>query len=307
MDKKKIVQTFLDSGLLLSPKIIDNINEDNINTYLKTKNLIVEENPKKGNPKEEKPKGNKSEITVNFHNSKSKPKLTIQDFVKYYNEIYEHLRNTLLKKTNATSINKIMNAVSEVTVIGMIKEITQQGFILEDPTGEIEVITNQSLDVNAVIAVTGVVREKKLFKQEIIYPEIPLPKNIPKFEGNLLLTTGEAKENYDVIFTTTGIKGHKIKSNPTWAEIEKRDKKITVLIYTPDSPIEEMDIIKHLQKRLLPSKSITPNKNILIETIPDIFWLIQDKEWTKNYKGITIISTDKTAAINLNTRECKFI
>ena len=200
-----------------------------------------------------------------------------------------------------------MNVSSEVTVIGMIKEIVQQGFVLEDPTGEITVITSQSPDVNTVIAVTGVVRENKLFKKEIIYPEIPLPKNIPKFEGKLLLTTEEAREDHDIILSTATTKGHKIESNPTWVELEKGDKKITVLIYTSDSPIEEMDIIKHLQKRLLPSKSNTPNKNILIERVPDIFWLIQDNEWTKNYKGITIISSDKTISVNLATRESKFI
>lgn len=301
MDKKDVVQKLLESRLLVSPKIIDKITDKNINDYIQnTKTLIVD------------PPINQSQINVVFRKKKIKNKLTIQDFVKYYNNMYEHLRKILLKKTEATSINKVGGISSEVTVIGMVKEPDSGGFILEDTTGHITVISNTMPKINSVIAVTGVVRENKLFKKDITYPDIPLPKTIPTIGANILFTTNREieRDGYNIIFTSTkeeapGI--YNIESNPSWAEVDMGSQKITVLIYKTEEAIMETDVVNHLKTRMLPMKTTTPNTNILIDTVPDLIWLIQEPEWMKNYKGITLISTSTSASVDMKTREVKLL
>ncbi|MFH1364026.1 MAG: hypothetical protein ABIH52_00035 [Candidatus Aenigmatarchaeota archaeon] len=310
MDKKKVVQKFLDSGFLVSPKMLDKIDESNIDNHIeRAKQVVVKEDINKG----EKTNKTKTGVEVIFRKRRAKNMLTVQDFMKYYNKIYDHLRNILLKKTNATSINKIANISSEVTVIGMIKEISAHGFVLEDPTGQVEVMANQVPSANSVISVTGVVRENKLFKKEIVYPDVPLPKVISTMDARLLLSTDKdiIKNNpHDIVISTTENKDksvHKISFTPIWADIMKDEKKITILIFTPETPIEESNAVDVLRARILPVKTINPNNNILIDDVPDIFWIIQENEWIKNYKGITIISSDKSTSINLKTREAKAI
>ena len=81
-----------------------------------------------------------------------------KDFSDYYNSRYEHLKEILLKKTKAVSINNAKKSFNDVSVIGMVKELTDSGFVLEDPTGEIEVQSKSDVSEDDVIAATGFVR-----------------------------------------------------------------------------------------------------------------------------------------------------
>jgi len=304
MDKKKVVQKALNAGFLISPNTLEKLDDNNIEAAIQgTKSVVIEEI---------KTDVKTTELDVSFKKTRTKKKLTIHDFVKYYNNVYDNLKNILLKKIEATSINKVANITSEVSVIGMVKEITSQGFVLEDPTGQIVVISNEIPEHNNVVAVTGVVREKKLFKKSINYPDVPLPKVIPKIDVKLLTTTSkDIPEGYDLIISTEKDNKdkniYKMNSNPSWIKIKKGETKITMLIYRTNVTIDENSFNSYIKTRILPSKNNTPNEDVLIDAIPDIIWIIQDQEWTRNYKGITVFSSNTTTSIDLNSREVKFV
>jgi len=221
--------------------------------------------------------------------------LTPKDFFQYYTNKYEGIKSLLLKKMSAISINQAKNSFLPVSVIGMVQEKTPSGFILEDPTGRIEVISQEdSIKPDDVLGVAGPVREQKLFAEKIIWPDIPLThktKNIP-----ITITLSLEKKDKNTIVPDT---------NPFWCDIWYGNEKITLLAYKPENEIEKQDAFELLKKRHL-----SPERNritfvedyFLIEPVPDVFWIIAQKEWSAIYKGVTVVSGEKVK-INLENME----
>ena len=221
-------------------------------------------------------------------------KLTPKDFFHYYTNKYEGIKSLLLKKMSAISINQAKNSFLPVSVIGMVQEKTPSGFILEDPTGRIEVISQEdSIKPDDVLGVTGPVREQKLFAEKIIWPDIPLThktKNIP------ITITLSLEKNKNTIVPDT---------NPFWCDIWYENEKITLLAYRPENEIERQDAFELLKKRhLSPERNqiIFIEDHFLIEPVPDVFWIISQKEWNAIYKGVTVVSGEKVK-INLENME----
>ena len=221
-------------------------------------------------------------------------KLTPKDFFHYYTNKYEGIKSLLLKKMSAISINQAKNSFLPVSVIGMVQEKTPSGFILEDPTGRIEVISQEdSIKPDDVLGVTGPVREQKLFAEKIIWPDIPLThktKNIP------ITITLSLEKNKNTIVPDT---------NPFWCDIWYENEKITLLAYRPENEIERQDAFELLKKRhLSPERNqiIFIEDHFLIEPVPDVFWIIAQKEWNAIYKGVTVVSGEKVK-INLENME----
>ena len=200
----------------------------------------------------------------------------------------------------------------------MIKELTPTGFIAEDTTDEIEIVykTKTNIKPDDIIAITGTIRENKLYADDIIFPDIPINREITKFSSTFIFTHKYSEkinnEKYDLIFTTNekNKKTINITTNPFKIEIEK-PKKLNILVYKPDNISEPKDAITLLKKRHLSQKEgEIPLKNdpFLIKETPDIFWLISENKWTENYKGVTLFSCDPShfAEINMETREVVF-
>ena len=112
--KQEVIKKYLKQGVLLSPKELDNIIQG------------------------KEPKSN----TQTFP-TKLKKTLSIKDINEYKNTKYQTIRDLISKKTKALSINKTKKTFAMISIIGMIKEITPSGFIIEDPTDEIEVVIKQ--------------------------------------------------------------------------------------------------------------------------------------------------------------------
>ena len=240
MDKKEIIKTFFEHNVLLSPELLEKVNENNINEILsrakQSKTAVVTELGQKPTSLQE--------ILFEVKKTTQNKRLSAQDFAKYYNNKYEGIKNILLKKIGAekdtVSINKTKNTFSDVLVIGMVRELTPQGFILEDPTGETDVISEEKTDPDDVVGVKGSVRENKLFAKEVTVPDIPLSREITKIDASVFLTT-EAIEhpadftivsNIDRILDVKNTTNRAVVSaNPSWVSISKDNKKLNIIVY----------------------------------------------------------------------------
>lgn len=121
-----------------------------------------------------------------------KEKRDVQDFVNYYNNRYEQIKNLLLRRRDiqrAVSISRLeqMGEQEDVSVVGMVtdKYKTRKGkFIVyvEDPTGETKLLVSEEdgerIVQDEVIGVNGVTGDDIVFADDVIWPDIPLPDGI---------------------------------------------------------------------------------------------------------------------------------
>ncbi|HLD41815.1 MAG TPA: hypothetical protein VJB06_02170 [archaeon] len=313
MEKSEIVNKFLEQGFLISPGFLDQLTEEKINLLLptlKTKNTLVlsqieepetaipqkhTEPQKKDAPTLSKPED--TEITFTIKKSEQPKNLSVKDFVQYYNNKYTILKNILCTKLNPVSINKLSN-IPSATVIGLISEKITQGYLIEDPTGKLEIIYEKHLPKNSVFGFTGDIKEGKMIVTAVSCPDIPLDKKIKTSNLNLsfyfekgspLIKANKTKE----------IKDFKL---PAAIKVSKASE-INILVFKPETQIKKTEAIEFLKFRCLP-ETTAPNENHIISEEPDIFWIIQKDSWSENYKGVTIISGE-SAEIDPNNREIK--
>ena len=264
-------------------KIIENLKKENI--FIVTNNII------------KKFLTDEIKILKKFEPNK---KLTIQDYVKTLNERYSYLQEILVKKLelkNIVSINKCSNG--DTSIIGLVKTKEEKNneilISLEDQTGEINVIIPKSLGekliLDDVVAISGKINNKILFAEKILYPDVLLrPVNYTSESIKIAFLPKDKKLDADYIIYKDKIED-KLKNktyeitNPSIIKI----KNIIVLI------IFDFDPLEILKKRYF-NKG---NNDFIIDIAPDI--LFTDKEINMNYKGISIISTNKI--IDLKTRE----
>ncbi len=137
-------------------------------------------------------------IVTNF--TKVERKIQFQDFVEYFKTRYKSLREILLKRQelqDTISISKVLNKKDKekVAIIGMLmsKNITKNdNFILEfeDLTGVLKVIVGKrnsdlynlckEIMLDETLGVFGGFSKGVLFAERIIFPDIPLTKELKK-------------------------------------------------------------------------------------------------------------------------------
>lgn len=334
MGKPEILKKVFEAGLLVSPQALDSINDDNVDdviTFAKKAGIIniqnldflgesapkqepqkdVKETTTKPEPTEPVPESSKIRVTV--REPTRKEKLSPKDFVDFYNGKYEGIRDILAKKTQAVSINNTTKAFSEVNVIGMIMEKNPQGFLLEDPTGQLPVVSKETgLEEEDVVGVSGYIREGKLINGNVTYPDIPLSRKIGNVNMSIVLTskTGNADHTFTLDQTQkTNDKTHVIKSSPSWIEIKEEDT-INMVYFDYPGEIDPEEATQWLKKRHLPHKTIHSDQDpYILSTIPDILWIKSKSTWTKIHKGVTIISlTEKDSVkVNLQNKQIDFL
>ena len=120
-------------------------------------------------------------------------KSNLNDFVKYYRNRYDFLKNVLLNRpstADAVSIGKVSySGASQVTIIGMISDIQSfpSGAVklrMEDLSGTMSAIVSgkkepellaqtEFLALDEVVALKGKLAGRTLFIDEIIWPDVP--------------------------------------------------------------------------------------------------------------------------------------
>ncbi|MCX6817988.1 MAG: hypothetical protein NTU57_03960 [Candidatus Aenigmarchaeota archaeon] len=290
MEKMDILELFLKNGVMLSPEEFETIDEKN---YMH----ILEE--KRG-------ASSKDDIIV------SKPRtgrISCDQFVRASVNKFEFLRGIILKKTEAVSINKAKKVFSEVTIIGRVKETSQRGFIIEDVTGEAEVVyENMDISVGDVIGMKGYFKENSFFPSQVVWPDIPLD-NVPKPLGIRMTLTTKVKDGRmpGLIVCPDSEKACNVVTGFGRAgsvNITKHGSSLLLTAYSKDAEIKEEDAVKILKKRSLPVDG--PVENVM-EEIPHIIWFFDNKRnWVKNYRGVIIISTDSESFADYDGQEVGF-
>ena len=263
--KKKMIQTLFSKGVLVSPNTLSTLEEKELPAILSTQELVVDVTTKKT--------------------------LTVADYGAYYQEKYNGLRTILTQKLTPISMSNVGQRFGMVEVIGMVREHVSGGVMIEDPTGELKVVTKERPVPGDVIGVRGVLREGMLQAEALISPDLTLPKETRRMNVTLLLTPGaQSTTHTQVVFD--GI-------SPTLTEGDG----VVVLAYKGSgNPVE------WLQKRHFPEQVAGPHDPLIISTVPDVLWVIGTTNTSSAYKGVTIVETDPTsrARVNMFRRTVEF-
>lgn len=243
-------------------------------------------------------------------------KITIADLTNMLNEKYNILKDVLLKKIelqNIVSINKA--SAGEVTVIGIIKDIEEKAdrFLIEaeDPTGMIKCIIpkelTSKLSLDDVVSLSGDVRNKVMFANEVSFPDVPIRQ------------ANYSKEDVKVAFVNSFSEGMNIKAdfifmlNPENIK-RAREKYSNAQVFSLSeisvpSIIDiagvkimfliDFDPLAALKKRCISIE----NSDFIIDVLPDI--IFTNKKTNSNYKSISILG--ENVIINLKDREIKEI
>ncbi len=252
-------------------------------------------------------------ISVKLKKHDKKKRLSAQDFTEYYNNKYEKIKEILLRRMDVVSITNAKTDSSPCGIIGIVKGMTQAGFILEDPTGEIEVIKSdiselEKINPDDVFGIRGFVREGKFFPKEMVWPDIPLSHRIGRMQGTDIILSDN---NHPRLIISDGKTRREVQidETPEWIIISRGQDRVVLVAFKASNTSRD-DAILYLKKRSLPEPGpIKPtNPLCLIEEIPDILWLIQGDEWTETHKGITVISCGggSLARVNLEKRTVEF-
>ncbi|MDD9953408.1 MAG: metallophosphoesterase family protein [Candidatus Woesearchaeota archaeon] len=138
------------------------------------------------------------EILENY--TKAPKKYTVQDFVKHFSKRYRAINAILRQRKeleNATSIARVLQQRerAQVSFIGMIvtiKETKSKHLIVtvEDPTGQVDVWlhadnkqfieTRKELVPDEVIGISGSTAGRRVFANNIIFPDVPITKELKK-------------------------------------------------------------------------------------------------------------------------------
>lgn len=124
----------------------------------------------------------------------SSKKLEVKDFVKYFRNRFESMRNILQEHSeldNLVSIDKLSNNNQSVAVIGMVssKTITKNKniiFEIEDLTGKLKVLITQNkkdlyekaeeISLDSIIGFKGSGSKEIFFVNDVVFPESLLPE-----------------------------------------------------------------------------------------------------------------------------------
>ncbi len=141
-----------------------------------------------------------SRVNVVFSYKGESRKWEIQDFVSYFNARYNEMEKFLRGRQelqNLISINRIYGkrGKENVSLIGLVKskQTTANGNIImeiEDPTGSVKVLVSkskqelfemaQNIVLDEVVGVSGANSEDIVFANNIIWPDVPLSKELKK-------------------------------------------------------------------------------------------------------------------------------
>lgn len=302
MDKKTIITSFLDHGLLISPAALEAVTDEAMPELMaaakRQHHIVVQPLSSTG-----------LAITTN---KKEKPALlSPQTTLAYYTTKYTRLQSLLAQKLHPTSIINAKAAASPLTVIGMVRDSTTQGFALEDLTGTIDVVSTKRPDNNDVVGVVGAVRESTLFEQELHYPDIPvlrpvgcLPHTAATFsttpiEGELVITPEEVRAHND----------RYPLPQPGAVTLTRGQETVRILIYRSSATGEQA--VRYLKKRHLspsPAAITSEDDPFVIDPIPDIFWVVSHRHFHAIYKGVTVFSLGEhqRAVVDLSTMAVEF-
>ncbi|MEA3229849.1 MAG: DNA-directed DNA polymerase II small subunit [archaeon] len=217
MDKKEVVAAFLDAGILADQSAIDYMVEEEADlhdvierlsesekffvTDKVIDSLLKDDDAGKVKVVQESrkflAKDIEGSVVINSDMNEDQKTKTLSDFVAYFNDRYEKIKNILMAHgavRNVVSVTRFVNKTDEknISVIAIVSDIvvSKNGHMIlniEDPTGTMTAIImkdknigEECLVTDEVIALRGSVSKGTMFVDSIVFPEIPVVNNIEK-------------------------------------------------------------------------------------------------------------------------------
>jgi len=213
--KREIINTFLKKGVLISSKLLEEINDydnfsrvfDTLKSKLTQDSAVVDlgltkliDEIKEEKTDIKKDTQQKEKVKVIYSYKEDPKKREPQDFVDHFNNRYSAIEKILKQRqefNNTISINKLTNKTEKesVVIIGIVssKHTTKNGnllLILEDPTGQIKIIVNKNkprlfneakdIVLDEILGVVGVSVNNVVFVNNIVWPDTPTNKELKK-------------------------------------------------------------------------------------------------------------------------------
>ena len=170
---QKIIDKYFEKGFLLTPQAAEFLSKAHDEFDVVPKDFVIDTH-------------NfilKDSINIIKNFNKTSNEVTTGDFVKFYTSKFEKMKNVIMSRIQKDfiSLNKTDSMRNEVYVIGIVREIKEDGskkiLELEDMTTTVPVIFDgptEGVEIDDVIAVKAVSGGKVLFGKEIMFPDIPI-------------------------------------------------------------------------------------------------------------------------------------
>jgi len=334
MDKQEIVRLFLSRGFQLSSNAIKTVEQDPEKFLCGVEKLnprpfiITEEHLKKVLDIEKTKK--KQEVNILFKITQPKDILKPEDFIKCYSKIYEKASKILSndkRLERLITINKITDKTRKFSVIGMVREKEKNNLLVEDNTGELFLFNDgASIDDVEIDDVLGFICENgdRFYLKDVVYPEIPLSKEVGKSEFDIKLFYFYKPSLIDEeLFSKIVEKIRRVKKRLIFSYGDWRDREIfrglgDVVLISEEDKVKFLEIggikiltvsfdsnpISFLRKRMV--KTGNPFETLVLEELPDIILTSGKENFYKNYMGVTILNISKKDTyfiLDLKSRE----
>ncbi|MBI2675405.1 MAG: hypothetical protein HYX24_03035 [Candidatus Aenigmarchaeota archaeon] len=297
MQKHEIVRRFLDEGILISPQLLASLENENLEEAIseaKAVNAPVF--------------SSKKPYEVSIQKNEIRGKLEPADMASFYKSKYEGIRDLLKNRVDAVSINRLGNVFGDTAAIGMVSELFPNGFVIEDTTASIQVISKERPDIDDVIAVKGAVRENRIFASEVIYPDIPILRKIKSLSMSIAFLEAGQQAAADIRFSFEPADACKLIPNPAHIRVKKDGESMYIVAYQPPSEIGIRKAAELLKKRhlMLDKSQIKAGSDcFILREEPDIVWIMSRTSEKLVYKGTLVVCGP--AVINLQTKHVDFI
>ncbi len=193
LERKEAVQELTAEGCIIEPAAVERLESEHVDKIkqLSPAPMVVNERLLENLDTGEVALETSVEVVTEIEEEKEKR--DVNDFVDFYNDRYEKIKSLLLRRRdiqNAVSISRLedMQERDDASVVGIVQDKyrTSSGkFIvyLEDPTGITKVLVEgdqgERIVQDEVIGVTGSLGDDIIFADQVVWPDVPLPGDVP--------------------------------------------------------------------------------------------------------------------------------
>lgn len=319
MEDKEVIRLFLGRGFQLSKDALPVVAEDpelvlgGLETMTPRPFLVTTDLARKIIDRQEKPKIK----LIAEHEPIEKP-VTVDEYLKDIFTVFDKAKGILAKNPSLgrlISINKITQKTNEFSVIGMVKEKSKNGMVVEDATGEVQVsfdsdgkLKTGDVEVDDVVGVKCKRMDQRYYATQIVLPEIPLRMDVKRSrkESTLIFKHPDAELPEGMAKDTAIVYSIEEGANKTTL-FNINGIRTLVLPKGVFKVAGKSDLLLgFLRKRVIHNTVVTPSGFLFMEEVPDIILSDLGPTSYKNHKGVTVISNsdyNKIFVINLKTRE----
>ncbi|NCS71550.1 MAG: hypothetical protein GW780_05330, partial [Candidatus Aenigmarchaeota archaeon] len=193
MEKQEIVKLFLSHGFQLSESALSLVEENPEKTLsfiqkINPRPFIITKDHLKDVYEEKEEKQTKVKLVKKFIFQKKD--IRVEDYSRYFRNIYDKVKEFLLKNPKLTgliSINKITSNTKDFSLIVLVCDKGQRNLLVEDLTGETHVFFNEKnekifdeIDADDILGLVCTKEGENIYAKDLLYPDISITREVNK-------------------------------------------------------------------------------------------------------------------------------